>query len=274
MKELPKVTLNEWAKELVNQPGGGFWELWYEATVSGYVETGTHPRLKWKGSAFKLAILLWRKCLLARGKLPPRSAYFTPKDLAIQMVELAQIEEDEIVLDPCAGIGVLLAVAKAYGGRPMGYEINGQLVKVSKELDEKLHIMQCDFLSHPKDEEIQFRNLRIKRPVLQPDVILMNPPIGKQQKCNDITVKFLKRCIRLYDRARVAVILKCGFFKKKSRRRDINTILREYDIEEMVALPPGILKPWLTKPMMYLLRRREKECSKRKPKQQQTGGLK
>ena len=36
------------------------------------------------------------------------------------MVKTAKIQKGEIVLDPCAGIGALLALARAAGGRVSG----------------------------------------------------------------------------------------------------------------------------------------------------------
>ncbi len=94
------------------------------------------------------------------GGLPERSlqqlAPFdpTPTDLVERMLMLAAIKKDDVVYDLGAGDGrVVIAAAKKYGVKAVGFEIDAGLVKLAREqvkkenLQQLVEIRQQDFLT-------------------------------------------------------------------------------------------------------------------------------
>jgi len=249
---MSKLSVVEYAEFISNSSN---WRERYARSIFGFSKLGHLTELEYEDTPFALAIELWDHLINIKGA--PKSAWFTPKKVAIKMVELAEIEEGETVMDPCAGIGVLLKVAQAAGGKTIGYEIDKWLVEVSKELDPKLHIMCRDFLEYPRYEHVEYKNFSLTRPTFQPNVVLLNPPTGKQQGVADIAMTMLLRVAKLYEKARAVVVLPKGFFSKKAKRRNTRAITNLFDIDEVVALHKNALRPWFKqKPVLYRLSRR------------------
>lgn len=65
----------------------------------------------------------------------PKSVFVpTPHDVVDKMLELAAVEKDDVVYDLGSGDGrILIAAAKKYGCQSVGYEIDPDLVKLSRE---------------------------------------------------------------------------------------------------------------------------------------------
>jgi len=230
------MDLKECAAQLTVE-GNESWQESYVEIIKTYAEEGRVNGLEYDGSAFKLAYVLYQEIL--NYVSPYRSAYFTPLSVAKQMIKAANVQEGEIVLDPCAGIGALLALARAAGGRPCGYEIQNHFIIASTYIG-KMYISPTDFVNYPLKETNY----------VQPDVILLNPPSGSQQGYKDITGKFLERIIELYKKARVVALLPLGYFSRKAGKASQQVMTRGYDITSVVNLRnPYALKPYVKSKM-------------------------
>ena len=108
----------------------------------------------------------------------------TPKELAQEVADLADIQPGESVLEPSAGTGMLLG---AIGGRMFGHNPErGQVtaVEINKDLADRLQsefpltrVMCCDFLSAPLGSF---------------DKVIMNPPFE-----NGADIKHIRRALEV-----------------------------------------------------------------------------
>jgi outer membrane protein assembly factor BamB/precorrin-6B methylase 2 len=75
---------------------------------------------------------------------PFRSVFVsTPQDVVERMLELAEVKQSDIVYDLGSGDGrILITAAKKYGCRAVGYEIDEQLVKLSRSNAEEAGVVQ------------------------------------------------------------------------------------------------------------------------------------
>jgi protein-L-isoaspartate O-methyltransferase len=65
----------------------------------------------------------------------PRPVFVpTPLDVVTRMLDLAEVDKDDVVVDLGSGDGrIVIAAAKKYGCRAIGYEIDKELVRISRE---------------------------------------------------------------------------------------------------------------------------------------------
>lgn len=226
------------AEHLVSEPVCP-WQEGYTDAVHQYA-TGKIEGLQYKGGKFKFAYELYNE-LLKHGVMH-RSAFFTPPSLARTMVKLAKIKPEDLVLDPCAGIGALLMFAQQKGARVYGYEVQSHFVIASWEFD-KLRISPTDFLSIPEE-----------RAQINPKVILLNPPVGSQQGSTDIAFKFLAKIARLYKYSKVVAVLPLGYWSRKHMKKQDEGVNERYEILDIHYLKrPGILKPHIQKAAVYVM---------------------
>jgi outer membrane protein assembly factor BamB len=69
----------------------------------------------------------------AEGKAPDAAFVPTPMDVVEKMLDLARVTKDDVVYDLGSGDGrILIAAAEKYGCKAVGYEINPELVKLSR----------------------------------------------------------------------------------------------------------------------------------------------
>ncbi|MBN2317710.1 MAG: 50S ribosomal protein L11 methyltransferase [Acidobacteria bacterium] len=65
----------------------------------------------------------------------------TPYDLVSEMLRLAQVKKDDLVVDlGCGDARMLVLAAQKYGSRGIGYEIDPDMVRVSRENIEKNNV--------------------------------------------------------------------------------------------------------------------------------------
>ena len=88
----------------------------------------------------------------APGQLAPFDP--TPHEVVERMLALAEVRKDDVIYDLGSGDGrVLIAAAKKYGARGVGFEIDAGLVKLAREnarregVEKLVEIRQQDFLS-------------------------------------------------------------------------------------------------------------------------------
>lgn len=66
---------------------------------------------------------------------PPRGVFVpTPHDVVLRMLQLAVVKKSDVVCDLGSGDGrILIAAAKEYGCKALGYEIDAELVSASRQ---------------------------------------------------------------------------------------------------------------------------------------------
>jgi len=74
----------------------------------------------------------------------PRSVFVpTPQDVVERMLQLADVDQDDVVYDLGSGDGrIVITAARIYGCRAVGYEIDRDLVELSKANAEKANVAQ------------------------------------------------------------------------------------------------------------------------------------
>ena len=104
---------------------------------------------------------------VSRSKKKDTQAFYTPKDLAARVAELAEIR-GHVVFEPSAGHGALALAAIAAGASLVDcVELDPESCEVLRELPCSLLVRMGDFMSIPPKERF--------------DRIVMNPPFTKRQ---------------------------------------------------------------------------------------------
>lgn len=147
--------------------------------------------------------------------------YFpTPKNIAIQMIKLAEIKSGDMLLEPSAGQG---AIAD-YFPKENSYllvELNEANAKVLE--DKGLDVLIGDFL-----------NCRFEKA----DKIIMNPPFSKQQDIEHI--------LHAYDLLKdggtlVSIVSESPFFRENKKSVEFRGFLEDNNAE-VIDLPEGSFK--------------------------------
>lgn len=104
--------------------------------------------------------------------------FVTPRDLAQTMYEMLDLKEDDRILEPSAGTGVLIDAIRHLGVHITACEINNDL---AQDLFKRVDIVrQCDFLEMELGEVELF------------DAVIMNPPFK-----NGEDIKHIKHALSM-----------------------------------------------------------------------------
>jgi ribosomal protein L11 methylase PrmA len=119
-----------------------------------------HTYIRITGPTVLIAALLLTAAPLLRGEDPtymriPDVVYVgTPYDLVSEMLRLAQVKKDDLVVDlGCGDARMLVLAAQKYGCRGIGYEIDPDMVRLSRQNAEKngvghlVKIVQADIFT-------------------------------------------------------------------------------------------------------------------------------
>lgn len=161
-------------------------------------------------------------------------AFYTPAELADELVELAEVQDGMDCLEPSAGDGVIADAIKEAGGQVLCVEIDPKAVRL---LDKKLYVAYgADFLTcRPVEEEATTP----ESPGLGKfDRVVMNPPFTADQDIKHVrhAFKFLR------DGGRLIAIMSPGFtFGEKRARREFRDFLEEHG-RIVRELPEGTFK--------------------------------
>jgi protein-L-isoaspartate O-methyltransferase len=143
----------------------------------------------------------------------------TPADLAARMVAIADIQDDDDVLEPSAGTGAILAIFArgGRGGNTVAVELNSQLAAILNETYQYVRVLCADFLAWGPEYGGPF------------DKVLMNPPFS----CADDIKHILHAAKMLKPGGRIVAICANG-----PRQRDKLKPMASY----WEDLPPDTFK--------------------------------
>ncbi|NUQ64707.1 MAG: methyltransferase domain-containing protein [Pirellulales bacterium] len=118
--------------------------LWITATVVLAAAAGLYP--SWASRQNEKAA--------ARGRIPDVGFSATPHDVVAKMLKLAEVRRDDLVYDLGCGDGrLVVAAAKQYGCRAVGYDIDPDCVERARRnvkhsgVDDLVRIKQADIFA-------------------------------------------------------------------------------------------------------------------------------
>ena len=158
--------------------------------------------------------------------------FSTPANLAYTAAWLANIDENDTVLEPSAGIGGLALFGKAWGAKVYANELSKRRLAFLDELG----------LDETFNENAEHIN-DILPDYVKPTVVLMNPPFsstaGRTSKNNTANAKsHIEQALdRLSDNGRLVAIVGKGMSNDApSFRTWFNDLRKEYDIKANVRI--------------------------------------
>jgi len=177
-----------------------------------------------------------------------RGDFSTPLAIARSMVQLADVEQGDLVLDPAAGRGTILSIAAAKGGKGLGVEINPGILRLATFyvdlFNRDVNFVPGDFFSPSTGEKIDRKNF---------DQIIMDPPIGMNVEGNDVpfnknknTLKseeaFLAKSLAyLKDGGTVTTAVPTGFLTNVRSTWLRELILDEFTLNSIIKMKDGPL---------------------------------
>jgi SAM-dependent methyltransferase len=108
----------------------------------------------------------------------------TPQDVVERMLEMAQVKAGDVVYDLGSGDGrIVVTAAKKYGVKAVGFEIDGELIKQSRESIKKAGVAQLAEIRQQDIRSVDLAPASVLTMYLLPEVNLMiRPNIWKQMK--------------------------------------------------------------------------------------------
>ena len=156
----------------------------------------------------------------------------TPKKIARQMVELANIHDGMIVLEPSAGDGAIAEALAEYDIEKPLYNIGLIMVEIDPEkckalAGKKLGNVLCqDFLGNFADEYGRF------------DRIIMNPPFTRGQEAEHVLHAY-ERC--LYPGGRLVSVMSASVkFNQQKKYALVRELIENHG--EIIELPEGAFR--------------------------------
>jgi predicted methyltransferase len=176
------------------------------------------------------------------------SEYSTPIAVARMMVQLAGVQQSEVVLDPAAGRGTLLSIAAEKGGKGSGIEINPAILRLSTFyvdlFDRDINFVVGDFFSPDTINKLDRDNF---------DKILIDPPMGMNVDAKGIpytkdrsTLKseeaFLAKSLSLVSEGgTVTIAVPTGFLTNVRSAWIRELVLDEFTLDSIIQMRDGPL---------------------------------
>lgn len=153
--------------------------------------------------------------------------FYTPKDLAKRMVQMAGVKRNMVVLEPSAGEGAIADEIYRVGGKPLCVELDEKNIEILEK--KKYTVIGGNFLfvsqMNQWSEESGFK------------AIVMNPPFTKDQDIDHVRSAFNN----LAPGGTLVAIMSPGFtFGTQSKRAGFRSFVEENG--EYEKLPDGTFK--------------------------------
>ena len=106
----------------------------------------------------------------------------TPLEIVERMLELAKVRNDDVVYDLGSGDGrILIAAAKKYGARAVGFELNPKLVERSRANVRKAGVEHLVEIRHQDVMTVDFSEATVVTVYLLPEVNKRLAPLLRKQ---------------------------------------------------------------------------------------------
>lgn len=201
------------------------------------------------------------KIFLSRaGKVDNKNIILTPDHIKSLMVDLANLERDDVVLDTCMGSGGFLMealeqlVEKAHGDEGRIEAIHSEQL-IGLELDAILFALACSnmflhgdgrsnliyrdsLITRTKSFEIEDRDLKLRNYIrnLKPNKCIINPPYE-----GDNPIVFTTSAIEyLEDGGKLVIIIPNNTFAKAQNEKITREILQRVRLDFVIDMPPQL----------------------------------
>jgi SAM-dependent methyltransferase len=119
----------------------------------------------------------------AGGKTPDCVYVGTPNDVVAKMLEMAKIQQDDVVYDPGCGDGrMLIAAAKKYGCRGVGFEIVPKLVAEGRQIAKKRKVERLVSIEDKDIFTVDYSKATVISMYLLPEMIVKLRPALEKMK--------------------------------------------------------------------------------------------
>lgn len=186
--------------------------------------------------------------------------FSTSSDVAEFLVKIANIKNEESVLEPGSGLGMISRKAKEQGAKVYGIEINKTIsyyqTFFNNLLEEKISLINGDFLSLISTEELSFpEDNHIPN---QFDHIIMDPPIGLRISYSNTAMNknhehqkrfieemFLEKSLTLLkNNGKLTTVLPLGVLFREGFSAQLRKFIREnYRIITIIEIESGLIIP-------------------------------
>lgn len=186
--------------------------------------------------------------------------FSTSSDVAEFLVKIANIKNEELVLEPGSGLGTISRKAKERGAEVYGIEINRTIANyqtfLNNLLGEKITLLNGDFLSLIFTEKLSFPD--VNHIPNQFDHILMDPPIGTKISVSNTAVNnglehqnrfieemFLEKSLTLLkNNGKLTAVIPLGILSREGSSAQLRKFIREnYRISTIIEIESGLILP-------------------------------
>ena len=119
----------------------------------------------------------------AGGKAPDCVYVGTPNDVVAKMLAMAKITKDDVVYDPGCGDGrMVIAAARKYGCRGVGFEIVPKLVAEGRQIAKKRKVDHLVYIEDKDIYTVDYSKATVISMYLLPDMIVKLRPALEKMK--------------------------------------------------------------------------------------------
>ena len=178
--------------------------------------------------------------------------YYTPKIISQFIAELGRLYKPKTVLDPCCGIGHILAYCN-YANELTGIDVNLRIIEIARKINNHPTFINDDYLK---------TNFKKKY-----DLIVADLPFGVRVESENrrwpIEQLFLQKFIQdLEDNGTAIVIVPENILSTPLYQDLRNNILKNYSLDAIFDLTPGALARTHIKASILLIRKAKPSTSK------------
>lgn len=180
----------------------------------------------------------------------------TPLNLVKFITELAEIQKNQLVIDPACGLGGILVEASKYGAQVLGIDISQPIVEIAKInmylIGQNPQRIICQDSLRPLEKIDPKKTFKE-----QFDLVITNPPFGykitderldyyqfKRPSGGMIEDMFVEQSTKLVkNKGKIVIILPEGFFFNVQNEKIREFLLQNFKIDAIISLPPKLFFP-------------------------------
>jgi len=180
----------------------------------------------------------------------------TPLNLIKFITELAEIQKNQLVIDPACGLGGILVEASKHGAQIQGIDKSQPIVEIARInmylIGQNPQRIICQDSLQPLEKIDSKKTFKE-----QFDLVITNPPFGykitderldyyqfKRPSGGMIEDMFVEQSTKLVkNKGKIVIILPEGFFFNVQNERIREFLLQNFKIEAVISLPSKLFSP-------------------------------